>query len=369
MNWTTKKQQAFQQDFLNWYQQNQRDLPWRHFHDPYHIWLSEIMLQQTQVHTVIPYYQRFLKAFPTIADLAATDEATLFKAWEGLGYYSRARNLQRAAQQICTDYQGVWPQTAAELEKLAGIGPYTAAAIASIAFDAPEPAVDGNAYRVFARLLQIKADVAQPKTRGIFAAAIRPLLPAQGSGDFNQATMDLGATICTPKDPACLLCPVQQYCQAYQTGTQLDYPVKTKKPKPKPVHLAALVIGDPQQWLMQQRPGQGLLANLWTYPLVSAADLQSDENDKLPADWSALLTQYVAQTYQLDLNITPVKGRAVTHTFTHLKWTIDLYQAKLPAKTDLAFFPGQLVAAADYDQLAVPTVQKKLQQRFLKDSK
>lgn len=369
MSWTVKQQQAFQQDFLNWYRQNKRDLPWRHFTDPYHIWLSEIMLQQTQVQTVIPYYQRFLKIFPTIDVLAKADEATLFKAWEGLGYYSRARHLQQAAQQICTDYQGVWPQTVSELEKLAGIGPYTAAAIASIAFDVPEPAVDGNAYRVFARLLQLDADVAQPKTRAVFAAAIRPLLPVQGSGDFNQATMDLGATICTAKDPACLLCPVQQYCQTYQTGTQLNYPVKTKKPKPKPVHLAALIIGDAKQWLMQQRSGQGLLANLWTYPLVSATDLQSDMTQVLPKDWSPLLTQYMAQEYQLNLQLTPIKGRPVTHIFTHLKWTVDLYQAPLPQATALAFFPGQLVTPAVYAQLAIPTVQKKLQQRFLKDSK
>lgn len=195
IEWTDQQIQAFQTTLLTWYDQEKRDLPWRRDHDPYHVWVSEIMLQQTQVQTVMPYYNRFMAQFPTVADLATAPEAKLMKAWEGLGYYSRARNLQRAARQIVDEYGGEWPQTAAGLQKLAGIGPYTAGAIASIAFNEPVPAVDGNAFRVFARLLKIDDDIAKPQTRQVFEQVISRVISQERPGDFNQAIMDLDRVI------------------------------------------------------------------------------------------------------------------------------------------------------------------------------
>ncbi|MCT3583129.1 A/G-specific adenine glycosylase, partial [Levilactobacillus brevis] len=188
--WSTATIREFRQTLLAWYDREGRDLPWRHDQDPYHVWVSEIMLQQTQVQTVIPYYLNFMAMFPTVADLAQTPEEQLLKAWQGLGYYSRARNLQRAARQLVDDYRGKWPQTAAELLDLTGIGPYTAGAIASIAFGEVVPAVDGNAFRVFSRLLLIDADIAKPQTRKLFEQVIQPIVDPQRPGAFNQAIMD-----------------------------------------------------------------------------------------------------------------------------------------------------------------------------------
>jgi A/G-specific adenine glycosylase len=192
IEWDAATIKDFQTTLLDWFDHEGRDLPWRHDHEPYHVWVSEIMLQQTQVQTVIPYYQRFMALFPTVADLAAAPESQLLKAWEGLGYYSRVRNMQRCAKQLLTDYDGQWPQTAAELTELIGIGPYTAGAIASIAFNEPVPAVDGNAYRVFSRLLKIDADIAKPQTRAVFERVISQIISQERPGDFNQAIMDLG---------------------------------------------------------------------------------------------------------------------------------------------------------------------------------
>lgn len=193
--WDTDKIDSFRKTLLAWYDREKRDLPWRHTKNPYPIWISEIMLQQTQVATVIPYYERFLEWFPTIADLANADEERLLKAWEGLGYYSRVRNMQIAAQQILTDFDGHFPETYAEIAQLKGIGPYTAGAIASIAFDLVEPAVDGNVMRVMARLFEVNYDIGDPKNRKIFQAICEVLIDPKRPGDFNQALMDLGADI------------------------------------------------------------------------------------------------------------------------------------------------------------------------------
>ncbi len=229
ISWSADKIHDFQETLLAWYDAEKRDLPWRHDQDPYHVWISEIMLQQTQVQTVIPYYERFMAKFPTVADLAAAPEPELLKAWEGLGYYSRARNLKKAAIQLVTDYEGVWPKTAAELQALTGIGPYTAGAIASIAFGEVVPAIDGNAFRVFSRLLKIDADIAKPQTRKIFEAAIQPIVSPTRPGDFNQAIMDLGSSYMTAKNPDSEHSPVKTFNQAYLDGVEDQYPVKTKK--------------------------------------------------------------------------------------------------------------------------------------------
>ncbi len=370
---TTKKYQmtlserdAFQTAFMAWYDEHRRDLPWRQNQEPYRVWLSEIMLQQTQVQTVIPYYERFLATFPTVEDLAAAPEELLLKTWEGLGYYSRARNLQKAAKQVVDDYQGKWPQTFAELEKLAGIGPYTAGAIASICFGEVVPAIDGNAFRVFSRLLKIDADIANPKNRSIFYDAILPLIPKDRPGDFNQAVMDFGSQVCTAKNPTVGDTELAPFFRSYQDGTLLDYPVKTKKAKPKPVALFAVVIESEKGFLFQKRPSTGLLANLTTYPLVMAEDLQDGESELLtPEEQMTRIEAYFKEAYGLTLaHLKPVPVKPVTHVFTHLKWTITLLSATIAKDSDLAFFPGEWYSKAALAEIAMPTVQKKMAQRF-----
>ncbi|RRK10719.1 A/G-specific adenine glycosylase [Lactiplantibacillus garii] len=358
IEWNAATIKDFQTTLLNWYDQEGRDLPWRRDHDPYHVWVSEIMLQQTQVQTVIPYYERFMDWFPTVADLAAAPEERLLKAWEGLGYYSRVRNMQRCARQLLADYDGQWPETAAGLAELTGIGPYTAGAIASIAFNQPVPAVDGNAYRVFSRLLKIDADVAKPQTRKIFERAIARIMPTDRPGDFNQAIMDLGSSYMTARQPDTAHSPVKRFNQAYLDGDELAYPVKTKKPRPKPVAYVAVLARMGTDWLMTQRPSNGMLANLWTVPLIPVADLELAD-DATAADQLAAVTAYFKREYRLKLTVQPLDVRPVTHTFTHQKWTIQLLTGQL-VTSDLAYFAGRRISESELTRLPIPKVQEKI---------
>ncbi|AVK63923.1 A/G-specific adenine glycosylase [Lactobacillus sp. CBA3606] len=367
IEWSAATISDFQTTLLAWFDEAGRDLPWRHDHDPYHIWVSEIMLQQTQVQTVIPYYERFMTWFPTITALATAPEDRLLKAWEGLGYYSRVRNMQRCARQLLADYAGQWPQTAAELVELVGIGPYTAGAIASIAFNEPVPAVDGNAYRVFSRLLEIDADIAKPQTRLIFERVIAKIISPTRPGDFNQAIMDLGASYMTARQPDTAHSPVKRFNQAYLDGKELDYPVKTKKPRPQPVAYVAVVVKQADQWLMTQRPSQGMLANLWTVPLIKVTDLALADA-YTPADLITAVQLYFQQEYQLKVVVAPLPVRPVTHTFTHQKWTIQLL-AGTTESTDLAYFAGKLVTADALTQLPTPKVQAKIWDRYAQREK
>ncbi len=238
-----------------------RDMPWRRTTDPYEIWVSEVMLQQTRVDTVIPYYARWLQRFPTLRDLADAHEPDVLRAWEGLGYYSRARNLQKAARVVCETHNGRVPDTAETLRTLPGVGAYTAGAISSIAFGRAEPAIDGNARRVFSRLLDLQNPTI-PAIQGI----VRDMVPADRPGDFNQAVMELGATICTPR-PRCAVCPVSDLCLALQRGT---IPLRPGTPPQRTVpafNLAVAVLIDPHgSVLLTQRPPTGLLAGFWEFP-------------------------------------------------------------------------------------------------------
>ncbi|WP_081526868.1 A/G-specific adenine glycosylase, partial [Streptococcus pneumoniae] len=223
--WPEEKVISFREKLLAWYDENKRDLPWRRSKNPYHIWVSEIMLQQTRVDTVIPYYERFLDWFPTVESLATAPEESLLKAWEGLGYYSRVRNMQAAAQQIMTDFGGQFPNTYEGISSLKGIGPYTAGAISSIAFNLPEPAVDGNVMRVLARLFEVNHDIGIPSNRKIFQAMMEILINPDRPGDFNQALMDLGSDIESPVNPRPEESPVKDFSAAYQNGTMDRYPI------------------------------------------------------------------------------------------------------------------------------------------------
>lgn len=252
---------------LRWYDGSARVLPWRENPTPYRVWVSEIMLQQTRVEAVKPYYERFLSAFPTVEDLAKAPVDRVLKMWEGLGYYNRVRNLQKGAQVVMERYGGQVPASFEELRSLPGIGDYTAGAIASIAFQIPVPAVDGNVLRVISRVLCRRDNILDPKVKGRMEKEIREILPKR-VGDFNQSLMELGAMVCLPGGPPkCLLCPLGKICQGYAQGVAQELPVKTKpKPRKKEVRTLFLLLSKEGRLALWKRPEKGLLAGLWELP-------------------------------------------------------------------------------------------------------
>ncbi|WP_409273912.1 A/G-specific adenine glycosylase [Neobacillus sp. SCS-31] len=311
----------FQEDLISWFRAEQRNLPWREDKDPYKVWVSEIMLQQTRVDTVIPYFQRFLAQFPTIEALADAEEDKVLKAWEGLGYYSRARNLQAAVREVKEKYNGVIPDSPKEIATLKGVGPYTAGAILSIAYGIPEPAVDGNVMRVLSRILLIREDIAKPSARRIFEEAVRKLISHESPSDFNQALMELGALICTPTSPSCLLCPVREHCQAFHEGEQNTLPIKAKKKKPKQVRLAAAVAVDGKgRILIRKRPAEGLLANLWELPSVEVHHPIGNAREELK--------RFYKEAFEVEIMAGEALGQ-VQHVFSHLVWDVTVYVARL----------------------------------------
>lgn len=310
--------EAFQKEILNWYQENKRALPWRETSDPYYIWISEIMLQQTKVDTVIPYFNRFIDKYPDLYSLANAPEEEVLKVWEGLGYYSRARNLHTAVREVVENYDGKVPDTKDELGKLKGVGPYTQGAILSIAFNQPEPAVDGNVMRVFSRLLLINDDIARARTKKYFEQIVAEVISKEDPSSFNQAIMDLGATICTPKSPACLICPVLEHCRAFEVGAQAELPVKTKAKKQKSIHYAALIIRNQEgKYLIEKRPEEGLLANMYQFPMVPLEEVKLED---IPA-WF-----YKKYGVQLQMG---VQSGDLKHVFSHLIWNIDIHSAEM----------------------------------------
>lgn len=263
----SQKSNGIAGQLLAWYDNHHRDLPWRQTDDPYHIWVAEVMLQQTRVDTAVPYYRRFLERFPTVHALAKASLDEVLKVWEGMGYYTRARNLHAAAKLVVEELDGEIPKAWGDLIHLPGIGPYTAGAILSIAFGQQVPAVDGNARRVLSRLFAIEAPIDQSHTQRQLRAQAEKLVPAEEPGRFNQALMDLGATICMPQKPACLLCPVNDFCEAYRQGMQDALSVRTKREPTPHYDVTAGVIWDGDgRLLIAQRPPDGLLGGLWEFP-------------------------------------------------------------------------------------------------------
>ncbi len=257
---------AFARQLLDWYQKNARNLPWRETKDPYAILVSEIMLQQTRVDTVVPYYQHWMELFPTITSLAIATEDEVLRAWEGLGYYSRARNLHKAAREIVQKYAGVIPGNLAELQKLPGVGLYTAAAVAAIVYGADVVVVDANVRRVAARLFNIDDPVGSPTLEEQVHQTMQVNLPKGEAGDFNQALMELGACVCVPHKPACTVCPIQSFCMAYKEGKQEERPVKKIKKEIPHYEVTAAVIWQQGRVLLAKRPASGLLAGMWEFP-------------------------------------------------------------------------------------------------------
>ncbi len=306
----------FTAKLLNWFDENALMLPWRGG-NAYQVWLSEIMLQQTQIDTVIPYYQKFLQAYPTIYHLAQAHLDDVLKQWEGLGYYSRARNLHHTAQTISVQYHGNFPSTIGELLTLKGIGRYTAGAIASIAYDVPAPVLDGNVIRVFTRLLDISEDVRQTNTQNTLWRIAEENVPQQRAGDYNQALMQLGQLICTPKTPKCADCPVQNACKAYQNGTQAQRPVKASKPTTPHYDVAAGIIRNANgQFLIAQRKPEGLLGGLWEFP-----GGKQETGETLPETLQRELREELAIEVEVGELFTKVK-----HAFTHFKITLHAFE-------------------------------------------
>lgn len=358
---------------LEWYFNHQRTLPWRENHDPYRIWLSEIMLQQTQVATVIDYFNRFTKTFPTVFDLAKASEDQVFKLWEGLGYYSRARNIMRCAKVLVEDYGGVFPRELAKALKLPGVGPYTAGAVLSIAYNEPVPAVDGNVMRVMSRLYAKKEDIGDPKTRPLIEALVMEVLP-HDRRHFNQALMELGATVCTPKNPQCEGCPIQSHCLAKATGQTQSLPVKLQKIK-KTSHLVPVAyVTCNDQVLIIRRPSEGLLSGLWAFPTV---ELEASSEAKYTKDPSQLglfsteqeeiqaLKNWFSENMDMALPMTYEFLGEVKHVFTHKTWQLRLWHFKVekPVYTDLP--ESQWVTRKSLSDFALPTAFVKLIQKSL----
>ena len=294
---------------IAWYAQHKRDLPWRKGKDPYRIWISEIMLQQTRIEAVIPYYGRFLNELPDVNALAQVPDDRLMKLWEGLGYYSRARNLKRAAQTVMEQYGGVMPQTAAELKRLPGIGDYTAGSIASIAYGQPEPAVDGNVMRVMSRLFADGGDIMEPKNRKAVTDKLRAIYP---SGDaaalLTEGLMELGERICIPNgQPLCGECPAASSCLAHAKGEETQYPVRSAKKERRIEQKTVLLLHCDGKYALQKRPEKGLLAGLWSFPMADGHLTEQNAADLFHADSAKSV------------------GKA-KHIFTHVEWHMTGYR-------------------------------------------
>lgn len=301
---------------LVWYAESGRSLPWRKTRDPYAIWVSEIMLQQTQVKTVIPYFERWMAQFPTIESFANADLQTVLKAWEGLGYYARARNFHRAAQQIIHEHSGIFPTDLETVLKLPGIGRTTAGGILSAAFDQPLAILDGNVKRVLARLIAL--EVPPSKAMSQLWQLSETLIDPEHGRDFNQALMDLGATVCTPKNPACLICPWRSHCAAYNRGIQSDLPMsETRAPIPHKV-IGVAVIWHEQRILIDRRKPEGLLGGLWEFPGGKVEPGETIEN---------CIKREIQEELAIEIE---VGDRLITvdHTYTHFRVTLNVHHCR-----------------------------------------
>ena len=329
---------ALPDSLLPWYENHRRDLPWRKDKEPYHIWVSEIMLQQTRVEAVKGYYTRFLETLPGVADLAGAEDELLHKLWEGLGYYSRVRNLKKAAQQIMERHGGIFPDTHEEVSALAGIGPYTAGAICSIAFDLPTPAVDGNVLRVISRLTDDPTPIDKPTFRKRITENLAAVYP-QNAGDFTQALMELGATICGPnRKPDCGNCPCRQFCRGYECGTAENLPVKKSKPQRRVQEKTVLILSCDGYYALRKRPDTGLLAGLWEFPNIP---------EKM--ELQAAISKVEKNGIKPKEIIRQVEKK---HIFTHVEWNMSgIYMEVKEQGGDFVWLSAQQIK----DHVALPT--------------
>ncbi len=335
-------------ELLDWYDQVKRSLPWRTEITPYKTWLSEIMLQQTQVVTVIEYFNRFISAFPDVHALARADEDQVMKLWEGLGYYSRARNLMKCAKIVSYDFEGRFPNRVEELEKLPGIGPYTAGAIASIAFGQAVPAVDGNVHRVISRLYEMGLPLQGKTNLSLYQVRVSELM-TERPGDFTQAMMELGATVCTPKNPKCDVCPFSGRCLSYQNQSQHLFPVKVSKPDKKEIHIGMALVRHGKEILLVKGDPSGLLSNLWGFPRVA---LEEGVDDLVQMETHLLDTYGISGKYN-----GKVTGK--THIFTHLKWRPTLFFYEVDDKIFIEFPIVEWATLDRFETFALSTAMAK----------
>ncbi|AXZ23071.1 A/G-specific adenine glycosylase [Staphylococcus warneri] len=337
----------FKNNIMQWFNQNQRSMPWRETTNPYYIWLSEVMLQQTQVKTVIDYYDRFIQRFPTIADLSEAHEDEVLKYWEGLGYYSRARNFHHAIKEVQHDYQGIVPSDPEHFKSLKGVGPYTQAAVMSIAFDHPLPTVDGNVFRVWSRLNNDSRDIKLQSTRKAYEQELLPYVQEE-AGTFNQSMMELGALICTPKNPLCMFCPVQENCEAYDKGTVLDLPVKTKTVKKKTIEQSVFLIRNSRGEYLLEKRQERLLNGMWEFPMFETANAIDQISKQL--------------NHQIEPLSEPIFK--LKHQFTHLIWHIKVYSVPEELEIESVSLPDHMIwfDLEQRDQFTFPVPMAKIYQ-------
>lgn len=344
--WDNNMASGFRRKLLFWYDENHRDLPWRRECDPYRIWLSEVMLQQTRVEAATPYYHRFLAAYPDLSTLAAAGQDEVLKLWEGLGYYSRARNFLQAVREVQETYSGCVPQEPELFGALPGVGTYTKAAVCSIAFGKPLAVVDGNVKRVFCRLFAIMTDSAKTVVQKQIQSLAQAILDTDRPGDFNQAVMELGALICIPRSPRCGQCPVVEYCRAQQEGIAASLPIKSTKKPLSTVCLAAAVVIWGGRVLVRQRVEAGLLNGLWEFPNVV---IQDDSQ----VDFSALLGDKARVGEEL---------MKLSHTFSHLHWQVYVFRVD-DVIIDPCGHPWLWAGNVELAKLAFPAVYHPLLER------
>ncbi|MBF7030789.1 A/G-specific adenine glycosylase [Staphylococcus kloosii] len=340
----------FKDNLLRWFDAEQREMPWRETKNPYYIWLSEIMLQQTQVATVVDYYLRFIERFPTIESLNNAQEDEVLKLWEGLGYYSRARNFHTAIKDVYQNHNSTVPSEPEQFGKLKGVGPYTKAAVMSIAFNKPLATVDGNVFRVWSRLNNDDRDTKLQSTRKAFEQELQPYVETR-AGDFNQAMMELGAMVCTPKAPLCLFCPVQDNCEAFEQGTVNDLPVKTTKVSKKIIKQHVYIIkNNENEYLIEQRTAK-LLNNMWEFPMYEAT-----QKDNINTELAMNMTFSDKPIYKLK------------HQFTHLQWDIEVYMADEVIDKQQVELPERMqwIHFDDKEQYNFPVSMTKIY-KFLKE--
>lgn len=340
----------FKDNLLRWFDAEQREMPWRETKNPYYIWLSEIMLQQTQVATVVDYYLRFIERFPTIKSLNNAQEDEVLKLWEGLGYYSRARNFHTAIKDVYQNHNSTVPSEPEQFGNLKGVGPYTKAAVMSIAFNKPLATVDGNVFRVWSRLNNDDRDTKLQSTRKAFEQELQPYVETR-AGDFNQAMMELGAMVCTPKAPLCLFCPVQDNCEAFEQGTVNDLPVKTTKVSKKIIKQHVYIIkNNENEYLIEQRTAK-LLNNMWEFPMYEAT-----QKDNINTEMAMNMTFSDKPIYKLK------------HQFTHLQWDIEVYMADEVIDKQQVELPERMqwIHFDDKEQYNFPVSMTKIY-KFLKE--
>ncbi len=349
---TDRQHRTFREDLLDWYHEHKRSMPWRETNDPYRIWVSEIMLQQTRVDTVRDYYPRFLEAFPTVEALAEAERDEVLKYWEGLGFYARARHLHEAAQTVVEEHDGTVPDTMETIRDLKGIGPYTAAAVLSIAYERPHAVLDGNVTRVLSRVFAVDEDATTTAAQNALRDLANDLIDDEQPGDFNQAMMELGALVCTPSTPLCDRCPLQDVCRAHEAGTEEDYPI-TPESDPVPHHdIAVGLVFDDDHLLIQRRPDEGLLGGLWEFPGGKQEDAESLET---------ACRRELKEELGIDVSIDD-HFYTLSHAYSHFKITLHAFRCHISSGTPEAREeqPFKWVHVSELDDYAFPRANRRL---------